>query len=463
MTTRRNHTQPSTTCSAEHVAEGLHHSAAFGHRHGLNRARTKMAHRAMKCGLAAIAASAVLTVAPGILTANPMRAPRASAAPDGFVGVPPARLLDTREGIGAPRGPVGPNGVINLQITGRGGVPAADVVAVILNVTVTEPTGTGYITAWPTGEGRPTASNLNFVAGQTVPNLVLVKVGAGGRVSLFNSSGASHVLADVSGYYVTGSQLVPITPNRALDTRLGVGGVTGPTSGVIDVQLTGRAGVPADATSVVMNVTVTEPSSAGYLTVWPKGVSRPDASNLNFLAGQTVPNLVVAKIGAEGKVSYVNNSGRVHVIIDVLGYVAEAGSLTELLDRVDYNYAAAEKTVQLQGQPRFNSLHFDAHYSFLCSASTPSWTEYNLGRQWGTLSTTIGFDDNESTATSRMRFRIIGDGTVLADRTINFGQSNDLTVTTTGILRIRFEVLNANTGGNPCSSNPVFATPTLAR
>ncbi len=70
-----------------------------------------------------------------------------------------------------------------------------------MNVTVDAPLTSGFITAWPSGEGQPTVSNLNYVAGQTVPNLVTVKVGANGRVNLYNSEGYTHLVADVVGYY----------------------------------------------------------------------------------------------------------------------------------------------------------------------------------------------------------------------------------------------------------------------
>ncbi len=276
----------------------------------------------------------------------------AAQAPAGqaFVGVTPARLLDTRDGTGGHRGAVGPGSWIDLQVTGRGGVPASGVSAVVLNTTVTGPTAAGYITAWPTGSKRPLASNLNFTPGQTVPNLVVVKVGAGGKVSLFNSSGRTHLVADVSGYYTTATQLRPVTPVRLLDTRDGTGGITGPTAGTQDVQIAGRVGVPAtEATAVVLNVTVTAPRGSGYLTVWPTGARRPNASNLNFTAGKTVPNLVIAKIGQGGKISYYSST-TTHVIIDVLGYVQTPVMLTEALDRVDRSGTWSERAVPVPGQ-----------------------------------------------------------------------------------------------------------------
>jgi hypothetical protein len=412
--------------------------------------------------LAAVSTAVSLPIA-GVAPASAgVAGPRAlgAGASAGFVGVTPFRLLDTREGNGAPQGPVGPGGVVDLQVTGRGGVPAAGVSAVVLNVTAVGPSASGYVTAWPTGEPRPTASNLNFVAGETVPNLVIVKVGAGGRVSLFNLTGTTHLAADVSGYYTTASQLVPVTPTRLLDTRSGLGGVTGPTSGKVDVQAVGQAGIPQGATSVILNVTVDQPTGDGYLTVWPTGFDQPVASNLNFQAGQTVPNLVIAKIGSEGKISYYGYGGRMQVIMDVLGYTSTASDLTDLLDPVDGTGGFAEATIPVQGTARFNSVW---SYYAACSSSTPSWTEYNLGRQWGTLSTTFSFDDNRSTATSHVRFRILGDGNVLADQSLSFGQASDVSVNVTGVLRVRFEVLNLNTNGSPCSYAPVFATPHLSR
>ena len=98
-----------------------------------------------------------------------------------FTPITPVRLLDTRSGLGAPTGMVGPEGPIELQVGGVGGVPSAGVTAVVLNVTVTDPTVPGFVTVYPTGQPRPLASNLNFVAGQIVPNQVTVEVGSGGR------------------------------------------------------------------------------------------------------------------------------------------------------------------------------------------------------------------------------------------------------------------------------------------
>ena len=263
-------------------------------------------------------------------------APVSPSAGSRFNPLPPARVLDTRAGNGAPLAMVPAGGSLDLQVTGRGGVPASGVSAVVLNTTVVEPRGHGFLTAWPTGDVRPLASNLNFGVLQTVPNLVVVKVGTGGRVSLYNGGGTTHLVADVAGWYgpsgaEEGSRYHSLTPARVLDTRAGNGAA--PTKvaagGTLDLQVTGRGGVPATGVSaVVLNVTVTEPVSAGYLTAWPHADPRPLASNLNFAAGQTVANLVMVKVGPTGKVSFANGGGALHVIADVSGWFGVSGETT---------------------------------------------------------------------------------------------------------------------------------------
>ena len=127
------------------------------------------------------------------------------SAPGAFGSVAPSRLLDTRSGLGAPTGAVAPLGVVALQVAGRGGVPASGVSAVVLNVTVAGSTSSGFVTAWADGADRPLVSNLNFLPGQIVPNLVVVPVGADGKVDLYNGSpGSTQLLADVAGYYLNG-------------------------------------------------------------------------------------------------------------------------------------------------------------------------------------------------------------------------------------------------------------------
>jgi hypothetical protein len=253
-----------------------------------------------------------------------------------FHPVAPARILDTRTGHGAPAVTVPTGAVLDVQVTGRGGVPASGVEAVVLNVTVTDAWWGGYLTAWPTGEPQPLTSNLNFGTNQTVANLVTVKAGAGGMVSLYNRGGPTHVIADVAGWYgpsasPAGSRFHAVVPARLLDTRTGNGAPVAKVTPAapLDLQVTGRGGVPATGVSaVVLNVTVTEPATRGYLTAWPAGDPRPLASNLNFAPNQTVPNLVTVKVGTGGKVSLFQSGAGAHLVADVAGWFGSDGEST---------------------------------------------------------------------------------------------------------------------------------------
>ena len=252
-----------------------------------------------------------------------------AGAPGRFHSLPPARILDTREGIGASARPLRGGETVSVDVTGVGGVPETGVVAVAINVTATNPSRYGYVTVHPSGEPRPDASTLNFVTGKTVPNMAIVKVGANGAVDLFNFAGTTDVLFDVAGYFVEGSDAngagyVPTDPTRILDTRRAVGGPDRPVGhrGSRKVQVAGVGPVPARGVeAVVLNVTATgSTASSSYLTVYPTGQARPTASNLNFERGRDFPNLVVSKLGSDGTVTVYNHSGRTDVLFDVAGY-----------------------------------------------------------------------------------------------------------------------------------------------
>ena len=72
--------------------------------------------------------------------------------------------------------------------------------AVVLNVTVTETKGSGFVTVWPCGTPPPNASNVNYLANMTTANAVTAKVGTNGSVCLFTLA-ATHVVVDINGYY----------------------------------------------------------------------------------------------------------------------------------------------------------------------------------------------------------------------------------------------------------------------
>jgi hypothetical protein len=260
----------------------------------------------------------------------------AAPGPDGLYNpLVPARILDTRNGNGVVTGKVGAGQTITVPVSGRGGVPLTGAAAVVLNLTVADATAPSYVTAFPAGTLPPTASNVNVVPGQTVPNRVVVKLGAGGILGLYNAAGSVNLIADVAGWYsdgiatTTGTTFTGVTPARILDTRTGTGGFSAPVGPgqTIAVTVSGWGGVPLMTSTsplppiaVVLNVTAVNATTTTYLTVFPDGASQPVASDLNVMPGPAVPNLVVVRLGSNGVLDFFNAAGTTDVIADVVGY-----------------------------------------------------------------------------------------------------------------------------------------------
>ena len=296
----------------------------------------------------AVGAFPVGSVGSGLIDANAAVGALATcpaSAASKFHAVNPTRILDSRPGnfgpFTTPWG-AGTTRSVDVTNTNSSGVPDTGVSAVVLNVTVTNTSSESYLTAFPAGETQPLASNLNWSTGNTIANLVTVKVGAGGAVSFFNAGGSTDVIADVVGWYddgvVSGGVLYnPTSPTRILESRplpTNIGGYTTPWgSGVtrtLDVTGSTTGIVPVDATAVVLNVTVTNTTTGGYLTAFPaEAASAPTASNLNWSPGQTIPNLVTVKLGVgganAGKIKILNSFGSTDVIADVVGYYRAGG------------------------------------------------------------------------------------------------------------------------------------------
>lgn len=248
----------------------------------------------------------------------------AASTAGGYTSVAPYRVLDTRYGTGAPKAQVGPGKSVTLQVAGAGGVPASGASAAVLNLTVTRGTRSGYVTAYPAGIAKPTASNVSFAGGQTIATHTTVKLGNGGKVTLFNgSTGPVDLIADVSGWYLGGSvtepgMFTPVVPARVAN-QLSIGLL-----GTIAVTVAGKAGVPSSGAGAgAFNVTVSSPLLPGYLTAFPFGTARPNASILNFLTGQTVANAATTRLGS-GKLALYNGSlGLAKVTTDVNGWFTE--------------------------------------------------------------------------------------------------------------------------------------------
>jgi len=276
---------------------------------------------------------------------------------DPYSTLTPTRICDTRAGNpskltgqaaqcnGGPGNPghmIAAGGTLTVGVAGQFNVPP-DATAVVLNVTVVSPSAPGFVTVFPTGASMPLASNIDYVGGEVVPNLVEVGIGTNGQVSFYSLS-RTDLVVDVEGYASPtpaaglGSGLYnPLpAPVRICDTRAGnpsmlvsapVNQCNGPSNtgttlgagGTRSVQVTGIGGIPAGAIGAVLNVTVANPGAPGYLTAYPQGGAAPTASNLDYGAGQVTANRVIVPLSASGYIA-VYSSARADVIVDVSGY-----------------------------------------------------------------------------------------------------------------------------------------------
>ena len=248
--------------------------------------------------------------------------PSAATSAGRFQSVNPIRVYDSRD-----------TGVLAARQTARvgfkGSVPAA-ATAAVLNVTMVDAAGGGYLTVHAAGSPRPTTSNVNTTApGQTVANQVIVPITADG-IDVFSYPGG-HLLVDVAGYYTGATApvsdiglFVPVTPTRFLDTRSAdnpIGAHLRPSPDfTVERNYVGRSPVPPTASAVVMNTTLDNSRGAGFVTSYGAGSgSRPNVSTLNVGGkGRTVANHTITTVTTRGVAFYTSGGG--HIIADISGY-----------------------------------------------------------------------------------------------------------------------------------------------
>ena len=236
-------------------------------------------------------------------------------------GVAPQRLLDTRSGAR-----VAAATERRLRVAGTPGI-AAGATAAVLNVTVVLPVAAGFVSVKPCG-ATTNASTVNFFAGEVVAHLTFTALG-GGDVCLY-SSAATHLLVDSFGYVPNGS-VRAVTPARLLDTRIGLGGTTGKLASgqTARLQVSGRGNVPDGAAGATVNVVAIEGQGDGFVTLWPCGPAAPLASTLNLWPGMARSNQATIEVSDTGELcirAFTANGTGVHVVLDVVGYVADAGT-----------------------------------------------------------------------------------------------------------------------------------------
>jgi hypothetical protein len=249
--------------------------------------------------------------------------------------VQPARLMDSRggastaDGLFAGSGRLRARSVHRFQAGGRGGVPAgAD--AAFLNVTVVDPSASGFVTVYSCDRPRPHAANLTYAAGDVRANAVFTELAADGDVCVYTER-STHLVVDVNGYTTSGDPVEAMAPARLLETRVGHPTVDGRHAGegqrsdrsTYVLGVTGRAGIPEGARSVVLNVTAVDPSGRGFVTVFPCG-KRPLAANVIYEGRDVVSGAVLADVAADGTVClYTERSA--HLVVDANAFVP-AGS-----------------------------------------------------------------------------------------------------------------------------------------
>lgn len=253
-----------------------------------------------------------------VLTLLPVGSAAAATTLPGATYTPlaaPQRILDTRTPIGGHQRKVAAGETVALAVPGL----PADATAVVVNLTGTGGTTSTFLSMFP--DQYAGTSTLNLVAGQTSAAGAFVALGADRRIRVLNRNGTIDVIVDLVGYFAQeGAGFTAATATRILDTRTTTALGPGATR---TLAVRGAAGVPADATAALLNVTGVEPKTSTFLRVTPDG--QAGTSTVNLAANVNRANVTVTRIGADGAVRITNNSGNTHVLVDVLGWFSPSG------------------------------------------------------------------------------------------------------------------------------------------
>lgn len=274
----------------------------------------------------------------------------AQAPPAGsvYVAVAPCRVADSRSGGGL----LMPGSQRVVQVSGAEagfetqggkaggcGIPVGATAAEV-SVSAVAPTGTGFLRVWPSDEGAPMATFVNYARSQATTNTGTIALGGAGAVKVSAFSGATQVVVDVQGYYkpvAPGARFVSLAPCRIADTRAGGGPpvaegssrqfqVTG-SSPVMAAQ-GGRAGgceVPAGAVAAEVSISAVTPDGNGFARVWPSDIVAPTATFVNYARSQATTNSGTVPLGGAGAVKVGAFSAATHVVVDVQGYFTTSG------------------------------------------------------------------------------------------------------------------------------------------
>jgi hypothetical protein len=260
-------------------------------------------------------------------------APPVPTEPAAFVPIPATRVLATSNGLGSQNGPcrlfapIEYSSVptrVDAQVTGVGSVPSAGVGAVALQVTMRKPSFASYLTAGPAGGPVSTVRRVSASMNATATSLVVVPVGADGKVSFATSYGATDLVVNVVGYYpdpavlprtrdvASGDLLNPVKPHRLLAGDSAAVGARDTRR----VDVAGTRGISTSATAAVVTVNVPASAGSGDLYVYPTGSDRPKSPLVEYRANHRSSVQTVVPVGSRGSVT-VENVGRSAKAVDV--------------------------------------------------------------------------------------------------------------------------------------------------
>lgn len=251
-------------------------------------------------------------------SASPMPTSGSDAGSARYTGIQTSRFLDTRAGLGAPRG----RAVRTVTLAVPDSIPA-DAASAVLNISAVDPDGSGFLRVSP-GRTAPTSTALNYGDGRSVTGLVVTRIGADRTITLTVGGAATHLVADAVGYFDArpgaGGHWQPFGPDRFVDSRSGAGVRAGRVSGDITVSV--HSDIPRDARAVLVNVSVVDADRAGFLRIGAAGGSA--ATALNVPARQSMTALAVTALH-DGQLTLGLRGTTGHVVVDLLGYYRGAG------------------------------------------------------------------------------------------------------------------------------------------
>jgi YVTN family beta-propeller protein len=260
-------------------------------------------------------------------------------------------------------------GSVDVTVSDGSSTSSIEVADVLTYLDGISPPGPTIISVSP-ASGPLTGGSLVTVTGANLGGALVVSFGsANGSSIVVSPSGTSlTVHSPAASYYGTVSVTVgtpagssaaspaavftynevasvyhPLSAYRILDTRTPTGGGLFAPGESRTLTFSGVDSVPVGATGVIVNVTVTDETSATSVTLWPTGQLQPSVVSLVAAKGDTVAHLEEVPLGANGQLSIFNRSGMNHVVVDLEGYysagTSSSGGFIALHPTVAYNSA----------------------------------------------------------------------------------------------------------------------------